>query len=221
MPASIKLLINDLDITFEAYPSASMYTSTFLAAAAFRASATRWPVSKIRDQGVAFIPEDPIQMAAFAWLTVQENMAVGHIAKYSRRMGFHIDWAAVRGDLDRSLKRLGFQIPSFFAPVGTLSGGNVQRVTLAREMAHDPRLIIAFYPTRGLDVKSAASAREILDSSRNAGAGVLLFSEDLDELFALSSRLVVLFRGQIAGALTPQETSMKEVGYLMTGMKEA
>jgi simple sugar transport system ATP-binding protein len=127
----------------------------------------------------------------------------------------------VRDDLGRSLQRLGFQIPSFFVPVGILSGGNVQRVTLARELAHDPRLIIAFYPTRGLDVKSAAAAREIFVSSRNSGAGVLLISEDLDELFTLSDRLVVLFRGQIAGISTPEETSMKKVGYLMTGMKEA
>jgi general nucleoside transport system ATP-binding protein len=182
--------------------------------------ATHWSVARIRESGVAFIPEDPIQMAAFSWLTVQENMAIGHLAKYSRKKGLAIDWKMVRDDLSRSLQRLGFQIPSFFAPVGILSGGNVQRVTLAREMAYDPRFIVAFYPTRGLDVKSAAAAREIFVSSRNSGAGVLLISEDLDELFDLSDRLVVLFRGQIAGIGSPGETSVKEVGYLMTGMRE-
>jgi simple sugar transport system ATP-binding protein len=183
--------------------------------------ATHWSVAAIRESGVAFIPEDPIQMAAFSWMTVQENMAVGHITKYARKKGLAIDWKMVRDDLERSLQRLGFQIPSLFAPVGILSGGNVQRVTLARELAHNPRLIIAFYPTRGLDVKSAVAAREILVSSRNSGAGVLLISEDLDELFTLSDRLVVLFRGRIAGITKPEQTSMKEVGFLMTGMKEA
>ena len=89
------------------------------------------------------------------------------------------------------------------------------------ETAHDPRLIIAFYPTRGLDVNSAAAAREILVSFRNSGSGVLLISEDLDELFTLSDRLVVLFRGRIAGVCTPEETSMRKVGYLMTGSKGA
>jgi simple sugar transport system ATP-binding protein len=187
----------------------------------FGKDATHWSVAQIRKSGVAFIPEDPIRMAAFSWLTIQENMAVGHMAKYSRRKGFAIDWKMVRDDLGRSLQRLGFQIPSFFVPVGILSGGNLQRVTLARELAHNPQLIIAFYPTRGLDVKSAAAAREIFVSSRNAGSGVLLISEDLDELFTLSDRLVVLFRGRIAGISTPEETSMKKVGYLMTGMKEA
>jgi ABC-type uncharacterized transport system ATPase subunit len=182
--------------------------------------ATHWPVSRIRESGVAFIPEDPIQMAAFSWLTVQENMAIGHMAKYSRRKGFTIDWKMVRDDLERSLQRFGFQIPSLFVPVGILSGGNVQRVTLARELAHDPRLIIAFYPTRGLDVKSTAATREIFLSSRNSGTGILLISEDLDELFSLSDRIVVLFRGQIAGISAPEETSMKKVGYLMTGIKD-
>jgi len=148
-------------------------------------------------------------------------MAVGHLSKYSRRKGLAIDWEAVRSDLDRSLKRLGFQIPSLFAPVGVLSGGNVQRVTLAQETAHDPRLIVAFYPTRGLDVRSAAAAREILVSFRNSGSGVLLISEDLDELFSLSDRLVVLFQGRIAGVFSPEETSVSEVGYLMTGSKGA
>jgi simple sugar transport system ATP-binding protein len=187
----------------------------------FEQDATSWPVSRVRGQGVAFIPEDPLHMAAFPWLTVQENMAVGHLSKYSRRKGLAIDWEAVRSDLDRSLKRLGFQIPSLFAPVGVLSGGNVQRVTLAQETAHDPRLIVAFYPTRGLDVRSAAAAREILVSFRNSGSGVLLISEDLDELFSLSDRLVVLFQGRIAGVFSPEETSVSEVGYLMTGSKGA
>ena len=185
----------------------------------FGQDATPWPVSRVRGQGVAFIPEDPLQMAAFPWLTVQENMAVGHISKYSRQKGLAIDWEAVRSDLNRSLKRLGFQIPSLFAPVGILSGGNVQRVTLAQETAHDPRLIIAFYPTRGLDVRSAGAAREILVSFRNSGSGVLLISEDLDELFALSDRLAVLFRGRLAGIFTPEETTVREVGFLMTGSK--
>ena len=187
----------------------------------FGQDATSWPVSRIRGQGVAFIPEDPLQMAAFPWLTVQENMAVGHISRYSRQKGLAIDWEAVRGDLNRSLKRLGFQIPSLFAPVGVLSGGNVQRVILAQETAHDPRLIVAFYPTRGLDVRSAVAAREILVSFRNSGSGVLLISEDLDELFALSDRLAVFFRGRIAGVFTPEETTVREVGFVMTGSKGA
>jgi simple sugar transport system ATP-binding protein len=86
-------------------------------------------------------------------------------------------------------------------------------------MARNPKLILAFYPTRGLDVRSTMAARELFMACRDAGAGVLLISEDLGELFSLSDRLVVLFRGRIVGTSTPQEITMNEVGYLMTGSK--
>lgn len=185
----------------------------------WRQDATRWSVARIRASGVAFIPEDPLGMAAIAGLTVQENMALADTRRYSRQGGLSMDWEAVRSDIERSLKRLGFKVPSLNMPVRTLSGGNIQRVILAREMASNPKLILAFYPTRGLDVRSAIAARELLVASRDAGAGVLLISEDLGELFSLSDRLVVLFRGRIVGTSTPQEITMNEVGYLMTGSR--
>jgi simple sugar transport system ATP-binding protein len=181
--------------------------------------ATRWSVARILASGVAFIPEDPLGMAAFAGLTVRENMALSNARKYAGPAGLSMDWDAVRTDLERSLKRLGFAIPSLNMRLGTLSGGNIQRVILAREMARDPKLIIAFYPTRGLDVRSAGAARDLLWASRDAGAGVLLISEDLGELFSLSDRLMVLFRGRIVATTTPQEITINEVGYLMTGSR--
>jgi ABC-type uncharacterized transport system ATPase subunit len=181
--------------------------------------ATRWPVSRVRASGVAFIPEDPLSMAAFPRLSVQENMALGYAHLYSRQGGLSVDWAEVRADLHDSLNRFGFEIPSSYAPLGTLSGGNVQRMILAREMAHNPKLIIAFYPTRGLDVRSALAARNLLVSFRDGGAGVLLISEDLGELFALSDRLVVLFRGRMVSTKIPGEITMNEVGHLMTGSR--
>jgi simple sugar transport system ATP-binding protein len=181
--------------------------------------ATHWSVARIRASGVAFIPEDPLGMAVVAGMTVQENMALADTRKYARQGGLSMDWAAVREDLERSLKRLGFTIPSLDLRVGTLSGGNIQRVVLAREMARNPRLILAFYPTRGLDVRSAVAARELFVASRDAGAGVLLISEDLGELFSLSDLLVVLFRGRIVGTSKPQEITVNKVGYLMTGSR--
>lgn len=182
--------------------------------------ATHWSVARIRAAGVAFVPEDASEMAAVTSLTLLENMALGDTGKYARQGGLSIDWTRARQDLDRSLARLGFTLPSVDARAGALSGGNVQRLILAREMARDPRLIVAFYPTRGLDVRSAIAARERLSACRDQGAGVLLISEDLGELFASSDRLVVLFRGRIVGAGTPREITVEEVGYLMTGSSE-
>lgn len=185
----------------------------------FGQDATHWSVARIRASGVAFIPEDPLGMLAFAGLTVLENMALADTHKYARQAGLSIHWESVRNDLEASFKRLGFTAPSFDIPMGALSGGNIQRVVLAREMARHPRLILAFYPTRGLDVRSAISARDLLVASRDQGSGVLLISEDLGELFSLSDRLIVLFQGRIVGTGTPQGFTMDEVGYLMTGSK--
>jgi simple sugar transport system ATP-binding protein len=90
-------------------------------------------------------------------------------------------------------------------------------VILAREMARDPRLVVAFYPTRGLDVRSTLAARAELRAARDRGAGVLLISEDLGELFEMSDRLIVLFHGRIVGEGVPGEITVEEVGRLMTG----
>jgi simple sugar transport system ATP-binding protein len=182
-------------------------------------NATHWSVARIRSSGVAFIPEDPLGMAAVAGLSVEENMALSNIRRYALQGGLSMDWKLVRDDIERSLTGLGFEIPSLNKPVGALSGGNVQRMILAQEMARNPKLILAFYPTRGLDVQSAVAARELFKRSRSKGAGVLLISEDLEELFALSDRLVVLFRGRIAGTGTPHDLTINDVGYLMTGSK--
>ncbi len=185
----------------------------------FGQEATHWSVAQVRAKGVAFIPEDPLMMASFPWLTIKENMALGNVEKYSRRNGFSIDWETVRVDLEESLARLGFKLPPSFSLVKNLSGGNIQRMILAKELARNPKLIVAFYPTRGLDVRSASRTRELLLLYRNAGAGILLISEDLAELFALCDRLLVLFRGQIVGGGRPQQMNFSEVGYLMTGGK--
>jgi len=125
----------------------------------------------------------------------------------------------LRQDLQRALERLDVALPALDKPIGALSGGNVQRVILARELARNPRLIVAFYPTRGLDVRSARAARQLLLRAREAGAGVLLISEDLEELFSLSDRLMILFRGHVAGSGPPSAFTVEDVGYLMTGTK--
>jgi simple sugar transport system ATP-binding protein len=90
-------------------------------------------------------------------------------------------------------------------------------MVIVREMTGEPRLIIASYLTRGLDVQSTLAARQALIRAREAGVGILLISEDLEELFALSDRLVVLFEGKIAGNFKPEETDIFQVGHLMTG----
>jgi simple sugar transport system ATP-binding protein len=179
---------------------------------------TNQPVGTMRRNGVSFIPENPLVMASVPFMTVLENMALTQTWRYARKGGFTMDWVAVKADVEETIRRLGFSV-NFHVPARSLSGGNLQRMVILREMTHNPRLIVASYLTRGLDVQSTLAARQALIQAREGGAGVLLISEDLEELFTLSDRLLVLYGGRIAGEFIPSETDVYEVGHLMTGTK--
>lgn len=179
---------------------------------------TRKSIGTLRKDGVCFIPENPLTMATVPFMTVLENMALTNTWRYSRQGGLRFDWNAVRTDMENALAKFGFSF-SPFTLARSLSGGNLQRLIIAREMAHHPKLIIASYLTSGLDVQSAVVARQALLQARSEGAGVLLISEDLEELFTLSDRLVVLYGGRIVGQFKPAETDVYTVGHLMTGSK--
>jgi ABC-type uncharacterized transport system ATPase subunit len=181
--------------------------------------ATRWPVARIRARGVASIPDDPLAQAAVAGLTVRENLVLGHGRKY--RAGLRFDWPKLTADMDKSAGRLRFARPPYDSRASVLSGGNLQRVVLTRELAHDPKLIVALYPTRGLDARGAEALRELLLQARAGGAAVLMVSEDLDELFAVSNRLIVLRDGRVAGNFGPEAFRAETIGPFMVGMADA
>jgi general nucleoside transport system ATP-binding protein len=180
---------------------------------------THKSTGSLRKFGLGFIPENPLSMATVPYMSVLENMALTRTEYYEEYGGFGMNWKLVREDTRRSLEKFGFTF-SYYVPAKTLSGGNLQRLIIAREMMNDPRLVVASYLTRGLDVQSTLVARQALMQARNAGAGVLLVSEDLEELFSLSDRLIVLYNGKIAGEFKPAETDIYHIGHLMTGSKE-
>jgi ABC-type uncharacterized transport system ATPase subunit len=180
--------------------------------------ASRWPIAKVRRKGVVTIPDDPLALASVPMMSVRENLALGMGVRY--RAGLGIDWPALDADMQRSFARLAFPRPCFAAPAATLSGGNLQRAILARELAHAPKLIGALYPTRGLDARSTMTVRSVLGDARDRGAAVLVVSEDLDELFELSDRLLVLNHGAIAGEVGPEDFSAETVGPLMVAAPE-
>lgn len=179
---------------------------------------TNFSIRKLRRSGISFIPENPLSMAVIPFMTVLENMAVPNAHQYSLHQGLQMDWDSVKEDTEQSMEQLGFQIP-LYVPSRSLSGGNLQRMVIVREMSHSPRLIIASYLTRGLDVQSTSAARQALLQAREEGTGVLFISEDLEELFSLSDRLIVMYEGKIVGDFKPEETDIYEVGHLMTGSK--
>ncbi len=183
------------------------------------ADASSWTIARIRESGVAFVPEDPLVMAAVPGMSVRENLVLGTGRRYWK--GATINWRALEVAMGKSFSALAFPVPGLDPPMGALSGGNLQRVVIAREMAHKPKLVVALYPTRGLDVRSALSVRDLLRRVRDGGGGVLLISEDLEELAEMADRLLVLYGGAIAGEFKRGVWQAEQVGHLMTGSKEA
>jgi simple sugar transport system ATP-binding protein len=181
--------------------------------------ASDWSIARVRACGVAFIPEDPLGMAAVPGMSVRENLSLGTGRRYVRGAG--MDWHRLELDMTGSYRSLGFTVPPLDAPIRALSGGNLQRAVVAREMALDPRLIVALYPTRGLDVMSAVAVRSLLRVRRDRGTAVLLISEDLEELLEMSDRVLVMFGGAICGEFPRGQWSPEMVGHLMTGSDRA
>jgi len=185
--------------------------------------ASAWTIAELRETGLAFVPEDPLMMAAVPGLSVRENLILGTGRRYWKGtlfgwlVGWGLDWGALLRAMEAGFKALAWAMPRLELPLGALSGGNVQRVVIAREMAHGPRLIIALYPTRGLDVRSARSVRDLLRRACAGGSGVLLISEDLEELAEMADRLVVMYAGALVGEFPRGAWRAEEVGYLMTG----
>jgi simple sugar transport system ATP-binding protein len=184
----------------------------------WREDASRWSIAMTRDKGVAAIPDDPLALACVPGLTVRENLALGSGRRYAAGLG--VDWQRLDADMQKSFARMGFPRPNFAARAATLSGGNLQRLVLTRELAHQPRLIVALYPTRGLDARSTMAVRGLLRDARDRGAAVLMISEDLDELFEVSDRLLVLFHGAIAAEFAPEDFRAEAVGPPMVGLAE-
>lgn len=182
------------------------------------ADATRWATPQILSQGVACIPEDPLHMGAIRGMTVAENMLLGEQRRYSRYGGLAMAWAQGEQAADQLLNHtFTTAAPRLAVPVENLSGGNLQRVIIARELGRHPKLLLAYYPARGLDVANAEAMRQLLLQHRDRGAAILLVSEDMDELFALSDRLLVMYHGQIVGSFANHEFDAHSVGRLMTG----
>jgi simple sugar transport system ATP-binding protein len=132
-----------------------------------------------------------------------------------------LDRRAIRRFAEAQIERFAISTPGPEARSGMLSGGNLQKALLARELAGDPRILLAAQPTRGLDVGAAEFVHRQFLALRAAGAGVLLISEDLEELFALADRIAVMYEGRIIGTLASDQASVHRIGLMMAGAAPA
>jgi len=170
------------------------------------------PQAAIAAGGVG-IPEDPVADAVVPGLSVAEHMALADLKGVRRGLG--IDWGKVRSRLAALDERTGLRMAGAGRTVAELSGGNIQRVILTRALGADACLVVAAYPSRGLDVATTRRTQELLLERRAAGAGVLVISEDVDELLELSDRILVLHAGRVAGIVRPAEADRYAIGELM------
>ena len=165
--------------------------------------------------GVVGVPEDPLTDAVVPGLTVLEHLALGDLDAVRRGSG--IDWRAAREAATASDERAQLRMAPPHRVVAELSGGNIQRVLLTRALGAPAKVVVAAYPSRGLDIATVRRTQQLLLEQRDAGAAVLVVSEDLDELLSISDRVAVLHDGRLAGIVRPDQTDRYAIGQLMLG----
>ncbi len=178
--------------------------------------------------GVAHIPEDRIHMGTVPSMSVAENLSLRQYACAPLSRGGMRDLNAQNAMAGREVQAYSISTPDVSTPTRLLSGGNIQKVILARELAGNPRLILAVHPTYGLDIGATDQVHSVLlskteeqlggtDIQGSGGAGVLIVSEDLEELMGLSDRVAVLYHGQLLGPFPVADVTRERLGLLMTG----
>ena len=170
-------------------------------------------------QRLAHVPEDRAAVGSVPALGVAENLILKGFNRPPMSTRWSINSAAVHQNGTRLVEQYKISTPTVDTPVRMLSGGNLQKVILARETSGHPKLMIAVHPTRGLDVGAIEGIHKLLIELRDQGAAILLISEELDELFSLADRIAVIYEGRIVGETTPESKNLPAVGLMMAGTK--
>lgn len=179
---------------------------------------SRYSARQLFEAGVAHIPEDRHHMGIVPAMSLAANVVLRQYRYAPFAKGGVIDWRAVDRFARRAIDSYQVAAPSHRVAARLLSGGNIQKLILARELSGDPKVIVAAHPTHGLDVRAAEQTHALLLAQRDKGAGVMLVSEDLDELLKLSDRIAVIFSGQLMGVLERARASREVLGQMMAGM---
>ncbi len=167
--------------------------------------------------GVGYVPEDRSVTGSAPNLSLAENTALKSFREEPVGHGMFVRQDTMRTIANGLIERFNISAPSAKVPVRKLSGGNLQKVILAREISRRPRVLVAAYPTRGLDIGATEAVRKILLDERNDGAAILLISEDLDEIFAISDRIAVIYEGRIMGEFAAAGADRETIGLMMAG----
>jgi len=169
------------------------------------------------DAGLGFVPEDRKQDGCVGTFTVAENLILNHHEEHPYARGIALDLSRVRQNAAHRVAEFDIRTQSIEATVSSLSGGNQQKVVLARELSRSLALLVASQPTRGLDVGAIEFVHKRLVEERDRGTAVVISSTELDEVIALADRIAVMFRGRIVG-IVPPDTSREVLGLMMAGV---
>jgi len=163
---------------------------------------------------MGFIPEDRLGMGLVSTMDIVHNII---LKEYQNQKGIVLKRGPSAEKAKKIVERLDILTPSIYTPVSKLSGGNIQKVLLGREIDSNPKVLITAYPVRGLDIGASYRIYDLLAEQKSSGVGVIFIGEDLDVLIELCDRILVLSGGRITGILDAAFTSKSEIGYLMAG----
>ena len=167
---------------------------------------------------LSYIPENRLGVGLAPGVSVLDNSAIREYFKAS--YGPHLSKGKMLNYLNDLIKQFSIKAPDVKAEISTLSGGNMQKLLMGRELISNPEVIVAAQPTRGLDVSAVESIHELIINQRDEGSAVLLISEDLDELFKLSDRIIVLYEGKIIKEVDIESANIESLGLAMAGINE-
>ncbi len=173
------------------------------------------------EAGIVLVPEDRQHQGLVLKMSVEENIALPSLGKLASLGGFRLDRRRLASLADHQVRRLKIRTPGLSQRVAYLSGGNQQKVVLARWLAQEPRVLILDEPTRGIDVGAKAEVHDLIRSLAGRGIGIILVSSELPEILALSHRILVMWRGRVAGTLPREEATPERIMWLATGQEVA
>ena len=174
---------------------------------------------ELHEAGMGHIPEDRQRQGLVVDMSITENLVLTRYHSPEFSNGVRMSWPRARAAAAQLVSDYDIRTPDPQQAASTLSGGNQQKVIVARELSRDIRLAVASQPTRGVDVGSIEYVHAKMVEERDAGTGVLLVSTELDEVMALSDRVLVMYRGRIVADLDPTTVSHMDVGLYMAGSR--
>ncbi len=171
--------------------------------------------------GQAYIPEERMREGVIKDFSVAENLILEDHGRSPFSRGSFMNFRVIARQTARLVNEYKVKTPSVDTPIKNLSGGNIQKLILARELSRNPKVLIAAQPTRGVDIGATEYIHQRLLEQRQSGVGILLISEDLDEIRALSDRIAVIYEGKIVGVVDGLTSDPEELGLMMAGAQDA